>query len=340
MPTDKNEQLDNVEETVCQQPILEADAEQTPVADPSSCKRALSSKPKARKGLWAMAALLCVVALAAGTYLTYTAYMAGDFLKSVAVSGTSQSLFASDLLTGYTSENLDDNAIAGRSVVVDTSGEGDSCSFTFRVYNYLLGDMNKVNDKEVNATLTITASGVDDGEWNVSRSVSPAVATGGEALSFPANQATLYTYTVFLPKAKLNQASFTIKAKVGADSPGTNLTWLAAKITPAERAEVTASGVSGEWVDGNSDIGDFDAYNYRVTVTGTQAQIVLTWKDGVEIDPFFAANHSGKVDGNSVTFTMDPGLQIITFYRTSDTAPTSWDDIGVSIESVSQGGGV
>ena len=57
---------------------------------------------KVRKRLWAVAVLLCAVAIVAGTYLTYTAFLAGDFLKSVAVSGTSQALFASDMLTGYT----------------------------------------------------------------------------------------------------------------------------------------------------------------------------------------------------------------------------------------------
>ena len=78
---------------------------------------------KMRKRLWAVAVLLCAVAIVTGTYLTYTAFLAGDFLKSVAVSGTSQALFASDMLTGYPNENLGDGDIAVRSVIVDTSGE-------------------------------------------------------------------------------------------------------------------------------------------------------------------------------------------------------------------------
>lgn len=36
-----------------------------------------------------------------GGYFTYSAYIANGFLKSVAATGTAQSLFASDLLTGY-----------------------------------------------------------------------------------------------------------------------------------------------------------------------------------------------------------------------------------------------
>lgn len=297
------------------------------------CAETAAPAFKVRKRLWAVAVLLCAVAIATGTYLTYTAFLAGDLLKSVAVSGTSQALFASDMLTGYTNETLNDEGIAVRSVIADTSGK--NCSFTFRIYNHLLGDKNKVNDKDVNATLSVKATGTTD--WSISGS--PTLTAGGTVdLSFPANRATMYTYKVTFSKADLNKASFTVKAKVGSNSPGTNLKWLAAKIAPSERAEVTASGVSGEWVDKNKDdtnVGDFDAYNYRVTVTGATTKVELTWGSGVELDPFFEANHKNcvkqeTVSGHSVTYDASPGSEIITFYRKGDSKPTSWEAIGVS----------
>lgn len=300
----------------------------------SCCAESATPTSKVRKRLWAVAVLLCAVAIVAGTYLTYTAFLAGDFLKSVAVSGTSQALFASDMLTGYTNETLNDEGIAVRSVITDTSGE--NCSFTFRIYNHLLGDKNKVNDKDVNATLSVEATGTT-GTWSVNGK--PTLAAGGTVdLSFPANKATMYTYKVTFSKADLNKASFTVKAQVGSNSPGTNLKWLAAKIAPSERAEVTASGVSGEWVDKNkndANVGDFDAYNYRVTVTGATTKVTLTWGNGVELDPFFKANHKNgdkqaTVSGNSVTYDASPGSEIITFYRKGDSKPTSWEAIGVT----------
>lgn len=304
----------------------------------SCCAESAAPASKARRRLWAVAVLLCAVAIATGTYLTYTAFLAGDFLKSVAVSGTSQALFASDMLTGYTSESLDkdgetDGAIAVRSVALDPSG--DTCSFTFRIYNHLLGDKNKVNDKDVNATLTVTAADTKGG-WSVNGE--PALSNGSVALSFPANKATMYTYTVTFARDDLNKASFTIKARVDPNSPGTNLKWLAAKIAPAERARVTASGVSGEWVDKNSgdtNVTAFDAYNYRVTVTGATTKVKLEWGDGVELDPFFETNHTngkGKatVSDNSVTYDASPGSEIITFYRKGNSEPTSWKAIGVT----------
>lgn len=300
----------------------------------SCCAESATPTSKVRKRLWAVAVLLCAVAIVAGTYLTYTAFLAGDFLKSVAVSGTSQALFASDMLTGYTNETLNDGGIAVRSVIADTSGE--NCSFTFRIYNHLLGDKNKVNDKDVNATLSVEATGTTKA-WSISGS--PTLTAGGTVdLSFPANKATMYTYKVTFSKADLNKASFTVKAQVGSNSPGTNLKWLAAKIAPSERAEVTASGVSGEWVDKNKDdtnVGDFDAYNYRVTVTGATTKVKLTWGSGVELDPFFEANQKNgngqaAVSGNSITYDASPGSEIITFYRKGDSKPTSWEAIGVS----------
>ena len=305
----------------------------------SCCAESATPTSKVRKRLWAVAVLLCAVAIVAGTYLTYTAFLAGDFLKSVAVSGTSQALFASDMLTGYTNETLNDEGIAVRSVIADTSGE--NCSFTFRIYNHLLGDKNKVNDKDVNATLSVEATGTTKA-WSISGE--PALTANGTVnLSFPANKATMYTYRVTFSKADLNKASFTVKAQVGPNSPGTNLKWLAAKIAPSERAEVTASGVSGEWVDKNkndTNVDDFAAYNYRVTVTGASTKVKLTWKDGVELDPFFPKNH--KNDGGqpivsvdsvthvgSVTYDASPGSEIITFYRTGS-KPTSFNGIGVT----------
>lgn len=293
------------------------------------CAGSAAPASKVRKRLWAVAVLLCAVAIATGTYLTYTAFLAGDFLKSVAVSGTSQALFASDMLTGYTNETLNDGDIAVRSVIADTSGE--NCSFTFRIYNHLLGDKNKVNDKDVNATLSVRATGTTK-SWSISGEPT-LTADGTVGLSFPANKATMYTYTVTFAKDDLNKASFLVKAQVGANSPGTNLKLLAANIAPAERAKVTASGVSGEWVDKDPDdtnVGDFDAYNFRVTVTGATTKVTLTWGNGVELDPFFEVNHKNgdkqaTVSDNTVTYDAPPGSEIITFYRKGTSKPTSWD---------------
>ena len=88
----------------------------------------MAKTPQARKVLWAVAFVLVIAALVFGVRLTYSAFSANDHLKAVAVTGTSQSLFASDVLAPYSTAP---DSPAAKSVVVDTSGE--TCSFTFSV---------------------------------------------------------------------------------------------------------------------------------------------------------------------------------------------------------------
>lgn len=288
--------------------------EKEPVQEPK--------RPLAHKHLWAIAVLLCIAAIGAGTYLTYSAYKAGDFLKAVAATTTSQALFTSDLLNEYTSTHA---AIAAKSIVVDSSG--DTCTFTFRIYNCLLDNKNVFNDKDVNAILAVTAEGAGtDGEWSVS---------GGKTqdLEFQGYQAVVKTFTVTFKQVYLDKAKFTIMATVvPKTSPGTNLAMLAATIVPNRRADVTNASVQYDWVDKGGNVGNYDAYNFRVTVTGKATDVTLTWGDGVELDPFFSVNHGNVAvdnDNRTVTFNMEPGSEIINFYRKDGSiAPTSWDAIG------------
>ena len=104
----------------------------------AECEQLAKSKSLVKNKLVVAAiALVCAVALVAGGYFTYSAYIANGFLKSVAATGTAQSLFASDLLTGYMSAPGDaELARAQRSVTVYPNNK--QCSFTFSIYNYPL----------------------------------------------------------------------------------------------------------------------------------------------------------------------------------------------------------
>ena len=267
-------------------------------------------------------ALVCAVALVTGGYFTYSAYTANGFLKSVAATGTAQSLFASDLLTGYMSTPSDaELARAQRSVTVyPNSGQ---CSFTFSIYNYLLSNSNFCNDKNVAYTLTVEGYGLDGAAW----SYSPRP---GSSVTLPENQPTKNDYTVTFPEDKLGYAYFVIRATVvSGKSPGTELTCLAAKVVPSKKAEVKTAAVEGALVDEAGEFADYAAYNYRVTVTGAPASVTLTWGENVEIDPFFETNHAATVDttARTATFTMEPGSIIVNFYRADGKTPGDWDDL-------------
>lgn len=278
-------------------------------------------------------ALVCAVALVTGGYFTYSAYTANGFLKSVAATGTAQSLFASDLLTGYMNTPSDaELARSQRSVTVyPNSGQ---CSFTFGIYNYLLSNSNFRNDKNVKYALTVEGYGLDGATW----SCSPQ--PGGD-VTLPENQPTKNDYTVTFPEDKLGHAYFVIRATVvSGESPGTELTCLAAKVVPSKKAEVKTAAVEGALVDEAGKFADYAAYNYRVTVTGAPANVTLTWGENVEIDPFFATNHGATVDTatRKATFTMEPGSMVVNFYRADGKTPGGWGDLGISVSGTTQTG--
>lgn len=296
----------------------------------------MARTPQARKALWAVAFVLVIAALVFGIRLTYSAFSANDHLKAVAVTGTSQSLFASDVLAPYSETPV---APAAKSVVVDTSGE--TCSFTFRVYNCMLDDRNVFNDKEVEYKLDVKASDINGGAIDSGWRLSSVPEETGETVVLPGTQAKIVTYTVSFNKALLNNIKFAISANVVKDkSPGTNLACLAATVTPAERSEVKSASVTGEWAD-KGGVGEYAAYNYRVSVTGKQQTVALTWGENVELDPHFAANHSKPectIDNakRTVTFTMSPGSEIVSFYWTGGSArPSDWGNLGVSVKASS-----
>ena len=169
----------------------------------AECEQLAKSKSLVKNKLVAAAiALVCAVALVTGGYFTYSAYTANGFLKSVAATGTAQSLFASDLLTGYMSTpSSDELDRAQRSVTVyPSSGQ---CNFTFSIYNYLLSNSNFCNDKNVTYTLTVEGRGLDGATW----SCSPQV---GGNFTLPENQPTKHDYTVTFPEDKLGHAYFVI----------------------------------------------------------------------------------------------------------------------------------
>ncbi len=310
---------------------LQAEERRSLTASLNGAIDGMAKTPQTRKVLWAVAFVLVIAALVFGLRLTYSAFSANDHLKAVAVTGTSQSLFASDVLAPYSEKPAEP---AAKSVVVDTSG--DTCSFTFRVYNCMLDDMNVFNDKEVDYTLDIQASSTNGGTSITSGwSISPAAGT----ITLPGTQAKIVTYTVTFNKALLNNIKFKIFANVVPDkSPGTNLACLAAAVTPAERAAVESASVTGSWADSGA-VGDYAAYNYRINVTGKQQTVTLKWGEKVELDPHFATNHADanctvNTDERTATFTMSPGSEIVNFYWVGGSAkPSSWEELGVSVQA-------
>ena len=307
----------------------------SPTASLNGAIDGMAKTPQARKALWVVAFVLVIAALVFGVRLTYSAFSANDHLKAVAVAGTSQSLFASDVLAPYSEKPAEPMA---KSVVVDTSD--NRSSFTFHVYNCMLDGRNVFNDKEVNYKLVVNASGIKGEQINRSDwSISSEPEEEGETVLLPGTRAKIVTYTVSFKEELLNNIKFTISANVVPDtSPGTNLACLAATITPAERPVVESASVTGAWAD-TDDVSKYAAYNYRVSVTGKEQKVTLTWGANVELDPHFAANHKGctiDTKKRTATFAMSPGSEIVSFYWIGGSpGPSEWGELGVSVAASS-----
>lgn len=297
--------------------------------------------------------VLCVLALAIGGRLTWSAYTGNAYVKGVEVTNATQSLFASDMLVGYYSDPTaagSTTQLDARSIVVPT--DSDNCSFSFRVYNCLLDDRNVVNDKDVPYTLSVTAAGVT-GEWSVNDGSGLQTGSDASTVTFstttlPGLNATVNTYTITFPKGTLGSASFTVKAAVDTSGSsgasgniGTKLACLAAKIVPNEASHVQTASVTGAFLNSGDSVENYDAYSYLVTVTGDKATVKLTWNTSyVEIDPHFKANHAGSsidASAGTATFTLQPGSTIVNFYRVSDNEPDKWDNLNISAKKADEG---
>ncbi len=302
--------------------------------------------------------VLCLVALGIGMRLTWTAYTGNAYVKGVEVTNATQSLFASDMLVGYYSDpTAEGSTLDVRSVVVST--DSDTCSFSFKIYNCLLDDQNVVNDKDVPYTLSVTSAGIDSSSnWSIaigggdSKSYSGLGQKTLDSITLSGLQPTIKEYTITFPKSALGSASFTVKAAVDAGTGstsdiGTKLNCLAAKIVPNEASSVQAASVTGSLVDktDSNKPSDYDAYNYRITVTGMETKVTLSWYSSViEIDPYFKTNHADAVfdtegtgaDAKSTaTFTMQPGSTIVNFYQVSNVEQSSWDNLGIEVKQAS-----
>lgn len=286
-----------------------------------------------------LAIAFSVVALVAGVYLTATAFTANSFLKAVAASNEAENLFASNILTGYTTEPADEKLESSRkSLTFD--GEEEWVSFTVEVYNFQQSNRSVYNTKDVTYDLSIEAAGVES--WKVGND--PVSGTeykaSGKTLSGTGPQS--HPYTISFPGSAVGKANFVIKA-VAQQPTGTNLWGLARKVVTGTESTVKTNIVSGyvqtpsgAATDENASVEGLDAYNYVITVTGQDADVTLTWnKDNVELEPYFGENNkvnNVKPGEKSVTFHIEPGSKVVTFYRKGDTVPGTVKDLGISVK--------
>lgn len=283
-----------------------------------------------------LAIALSVIALVTGVYLTATAFTANSFLKAVAASNEAENLFASNILAGHTTEPASEKLDSSRkSLTFNDTGEW--VSFTVEVYNFQQSNRSVYNTKDVTYDLSIEASGTNS--WKVGNDAVDGTTydTGGKTLSGTGPQS--HSYTISFPKSDVGKANFVVKA-VAQQPTGTNLWGLARKIVTGTESTVKTNDVSGyvQTPSGaaageNASVEGLDAYNYVITVTGQDTDVTLNWNNNnVELEPYFGENNNVTPGEKSVTFHMEPGSKVVTFYRKGDTVPNTVKDLGISVE--------
>lgn len=287
-----------------------------------------------------LAIALSVIALVTGVYLTATAFTANSFLKAVAASNEAENLFASNILAGHTTEPTANKLDSSRKSLTFSDKE-EWASFTVEVYNFQQSNRSVYNTKDVTYDLTIEASGTNS--WKVENDdVTGAKYTvNGKTLSGTGPQS--HSYTISFPTDDVGKANFVIKA-VAQQPTGTNLWGLARKVVTGTESTVKTNDVSGyvQTPSGtaageNASVEGLDAYNYVITVTGQDTEVTLRWdNNNVELEPYFGENNDATPrdvtpGDESVTFRMEPGSKVVTFYRRGNAVPENVGDLGISV---------
>lgn len=286
-----------------------------------------------------LAITLSVVALVTGVYLTATAFTANSFLKAVAASNEAKNLFASNILTGYTTEPTSEKLESSRKSLA-FGDKTEWVSFTVEIYNFQQSNRSVYNTKDVTYSLSIEASGTNSWKVGTKFVAGQKYEANGETLNGTGPQS--HPYTISFPTDDVGKANFVIKA-VAQQPTGTNSWGLARKVVTGKESTVTndVSGYvqtsSGTAAGEDASVKDLDAYNYVITVTGQDTDVTLEWDNSnVELEPYFGENNDATPRNvtpgdRRVTFHMEPGSKVVTFYRKGDAVPEKVGELGISV---------
>lgn len=284
---------------------------------------------------------LCLLAIAIGIKQATAAYLSISNMKAVASTNENEALFNSNYLYGYKSAP---SSIATNTI--ELNGVGDQVSFNVSIFNYHKQDINLVSQNDITYDLTVEVTGSQSSNYSAYKVNGTAVGSNWKYslpnITLQGRKAAVKNYMITMPTEDLDYAQIKVMATVRTVSggAGTNIYCLAAILAPSRHSQVVSPTVSGRLVesDNNSDnnIGDYDAYNYEITVGGSASTVELKWNsDVVEIDPFVAGELKEPTTNGNVTtakLNLDVGTRVIQFYRTAGMSkPSRWTDLGLSV---------
>ena len=219
-------------------------------------------------------------------------------------------------------------------------------TFEIYVYNYANGNENLVSQKDITYTMTIRFEGGTKDSYTVTYGNGQSKTTTDQNLTCTIPNMTLtgrtpqqHTYSITIPAADLDKVQITATA-VPNSVAVTNNQILAAVIVPCTGTSEETFSYKGVFTDASAGTpGDYDGFNYEVSISGGKAQATITWKEVVEIDPFFLKklgmekNEKDILSKKTLTFIMDQSAgtsdYLIPFYikNKNEISKKSWADM-------------
>lgn len=286
-------------------------------------------------------ALICVIGLLSLAGGSYAAYSRQAYKRGVATNHDSESVrFTSNYLQNCAEQTTEANYVS-QTVLFTEAEKKSSKNLTvdIDIYNYVDGNTGLVSQKDIVYDLTITLK--DGGGNENTYSVTPEGSKTDNGLTYTFTDKKLtgrsakhHKYTVSFPGSDVD------KLKIVAVATTKNLSSnqkLAAVIAPCTSSTTQMFSYKGEFIDTSKDPGEYDGFNYEISISSGSATGTLTWKDGVEIDSFFLKK-IGKNDDEikeilnskkvelSMSQTEGSGDYVIPFYiKNRNQIPASWD---------------
>lgn len=283
--------------------------------------------------------ILLLAALAAAAGVTYAIYTSQVYQRAVVRNRDTEDIrFSSDKLYRVVS----DDTTAKKYYCPMSQGQK---TMSFTVCNYDQSKKTVVNQHRLEYDIKIQVNNGTDGfEYTINDSTVYNGQTWTQSGALAGGRRSMDTYTIKFSEDDYNRVEVTVTV-TPKDPSLTKNTKLYGTLIPIEYATTQGVKLSSEFSDSaNAEIKDVDAYNYSVSISGGEDDVVIAWDHSqLDIDPFFLGKMKKPdgsnyvTNGNISTLTIHMNSEDETasyhfqFYNHGTQKPTSWDALNVSV---------
>lgn len=286
--------------------------------------------------------ILLLAALAAAVGVTYAIYTSQVYQRAVVRNRDTEAIrFSSDKLYRAV------DPIAKKYYCPMSPGQK---TMSFTVCNYDQSKKTVVNQQLLEYDIEIqVAKGTEKFDYFINGSKISNGDTWKQSGALAGGRRSMDTYTISFSEDDYNQLEVTVTVSPR-DPSLTKNTKLYGTLIPIKYATTQGVQLSSEFIDSTTaEITDMDAYNYSVSISGGEDDVVIAWDHSqLDIDPFFLSKMK-KLGGTYVkgdkqsTLTIhmssddETASYLFQFYNHGPQILNSWNDLSVSVQRQSAG---